>query len=62
MHHVRANSYVFRLGKEVRFFSTGERKKGEEGDILEINAGDSALVHSFESVDFSQPKIDEVYS
>ena len=58
---IRANSYVFRLGKKVRFFSTGERKSGEEGDILEIDASDSALVHSFETINFSKSKIEKLY-
>ena len=58
---VRANSYVFRLGNEVRFFSTNERKKGDIGDILEINAGDSALVSSIEVVDFDNLKISNAY-
>ncbi|MDD5519487.1 MAG: hypothetical protein PHI84_01575 [Kiritimatiellae bacterium] len=58
---IRANSYVFRLGQEVRFFSTKEKKTGILGDILEINAGDSALVHSIEIVDFSQEVIDRLY-
>ena len=58
---IRSNSYVFRLGKEVRFFSTKERKAGDIGDILIINPGDSALVHSYEIVDFTQPTIDKFY-
>ena len=58
---VRANSYVFRLGKEVRFNSTGERKPGELGDILEINPGDSVLVHSLEFLNFEKSAVNEVY-
>jgi len=58
---VRSNSYDFRLGKEVRFFSTNERKGGEIGDILEINPGDSVLVHSLETVDFSDLIISKLY-
>ena len=58
---IRSNSYVFRLGKEVHFFSTKERKSGDIGDILIINAGDSSLVHSHEIVDFTQSTIDKLY-
>ena len=58
---VRANSYVLRMGKEVRFFSTREKKAGSLGDILVVNPGDSVLVHSIETMDFSQSTIDELY-
>lgn len=59
--HIRSNSYVFRLGTEVRFFSTNDRKKGELGNILIINPGDSVLVTSIEEVDFSSDKISKIY-
>lgn len=58
---VRANSYVVRLGKEVRFFSTNERKKGDIGDVLEINPGDSALITSLETIDFNALIIGKLY-
>ena len=59
--HIRSNSYVFRLGTEVRFFSTNDRKQGELGNILIINPGDSVLVTSIEEVDFSREKISKIY-
>jgi len=58
---VRSNSYVFRLGTKVRFFSTNESKEGEIGNILEINPGDSVLVISMEEVDFASEKIKNLY-
>ena len=59
---IRANSYSFRLGEEVRFVSTNERKTGNIGEILEINAGDSALIISCEVVDFGNEKVGELYN
>lgn len=56
---IRPNSYVFRLGVTVRFFSTNERKTGEMGDILEIEPGDSVLVTSVETLKFE--KISDVF-
>jgi len=56
---VRSNSYLFRLGEEVRFLSTNERIEGDIGNILVVGPSDSAMVISLE--DLNLKNIDKLF-
>lgn len=58
---VKSNSYEIRLGTDVRFQSTQEKKQLREGQFLEIDPGDLVIVSSLEKVDFSNQAVRKLY-
>lgn len=57
---IRINSYEMRVGKEVRFMATGERRFLSEGKVLEIAPTETAMICSYETIDFSRETIESV--
>ena len=51
---VGSNSYELRLGKKVKFDSTGEELEIPEGHFLEIPPGDFVTIASWEKLDFGR--------
>ncbi len=58
---IKPNSYELRLGSEVKFFATDERKKIEEGQFLEIDVGQMVSIASLETIDFTIEKVQQVF-
>jgi deoxycytidine triphosphate deaminase len=50
---VNPNGIELRLGKHVRFLSTGEDKELDRGQFLRVSPGETVLISSYERVDFS---------
>jgi len=55
---VRSNSYELRLGRKVKFDSTGEETEIPEGHFLEIQPGDFVTVSSLEKLNFTREALD----
>ena len=54
---VSPNGIELRLGKEVRFLSTGEKKTIPEGHFLTVHPGEAVLITSLEKLDFQKSTI-----
>jgi len=50
---VNPHGIELRLGKHVRFLSTGEDKELQPGQFLKVSPGETVLISSFERIDFS---------
>jgi deoxycytidine triphosphate deaminase len=59
---VGPNSYELRLGRDVKFDSTGEEMDIPDGHFLEIQPGDFVTISSSERLDFSRSGLDRVPS
>lgn len=59
--YVRPNSIELRLGKEVRFLSTGETRSLEEGDYLKIHPSETVTICSYERIDFRGETVQKVF-
>lgn len=55
------NGIELRLGKYVRFHSTGEKKELEEGTFLKVNPGEALIISSFENIDFSTETVQKIF-
>jgi deoxycytidine triphosphate deaminase len=49
---VNPHGIELRLGKHVRFLSTGEDKELQTGQFLKVSPGETVLISSFERIDF----------
>lgn len=58
---VHVNSYEMRVGEEVRFVATGEKKQLSEGKVLEIAPSETAMICSYEELDFTRVTVNEVF-
>ncbi|HUU46016.1 MAG TPA: hypothetical protein VM118_09800 [Acidobacteriota bacterium] len=58
---VRANAYKLRLGGQVRFHSTGEIKSLEQGQFIEIGAGEAVTIASLEKLDFTADTVGRLH-
>jgi deoxycytidine triphosphate deaminase len=47
------NGIELRLGKHVRFHSTGEEKELSLGMFLQVGPGETVIISSIESIDFT---------
>ncbi|MHB8666893.1 MAG: hypothetical protein ACYC7B_05160 [Burkholderiales bacterium] len=47
------NGIELRLGKHVRFHSTGEEKELAAGMFLQVNPGETVIISSIETIDFT---------
>jgi len=54
------NGIELRLGKHVRFHSTGEEKELSPGMFLQVNPGETVIISSVESIDFSAATVQAV--
>jgi deoxycytidine triphosphate deaminase len=58
---INPNGLEVRLGRQVLFQSTGEQKEMSEGMFLRVLPGESVLISSYESFDFSVDTIQKIF-
>jgi deoxycytidine triphosphate deaminase len=51
------NGVELRVGQQVRFLSTGERKEIPEDGFIQVQPGETAMIVSMEKIDFSTPTV-----
>jgi deoxycytidine triphosphate deaminase len=51
------NGIELRLGKSVRFHSTGEEKELSPGTFLQVNPGETVVITSLEKLDFTEETV-----
>src|SRR5438093_45761 len=51
------NGVELRVGQQVRFLSTGERKEIPEDGFIQVQPGETAMIVSMEKIDFSAPTV-----
>src|SRR2546426_4160323 len=56
------NGIELRLGKHVRFHSTGEEKELSPGTFLQVNPGETVIISSLETIDFTADTVRTVTS
>src|SRR5438477_13010731 len=54
------NGIELRLGKHVRFHSTGEEKELGPGMFLQVNPGETVIISSIETIDFTANTVQSV--
>jgi deoxycytidine triphosphate deaminase len=54
------NGIELRLGKYVRFHSTGEEKKLNTGMFLQVNPGETVIISSIETIDFTAETVQTI--
>ena len=54
------NGIELRLGKHVRFHSTGEEKELSPGMFLQVNPGETVIISSVETIDFTATTVQAV--
>lgn len=54
------NGIELRLGKDVRFHSTGEEKELGPGMFLQVSPGETVVISSFEAIDFTAETVRSV--
>ncbi len=59
---IRPNSIKLRLGNEVKFLSTDEVFDIPEGSFVRIHPGESVIIKSFETIDFSPETVKQHYA
>jgi len=59
--YINPNGIELRLGKHVRFYSTGEEKKLEQGQFLKVHPGETAIISSLEKLDFTAETVQTIY-
>ena len=55
------NGIELRLGEQVRFLSTLEKKEIPEGGFIQVQPGETAMIVSMEKIDFSRATIEKRY-
>jgi deoxycytidine triphosphate deaminase len=56
-HLISPNGIELRLGNEVRFLSTNERKKVPDGHFITVHPGEAVIITSLERLDFKKPTV-----
>lgn len=51
------NGLELRLGRKIKFISTGEEKEIPEGHFVKVSPGESAIIASLERLDFSRETV-----
>ena len=59
--YLNPNGIELRLGKNVRYYSTGEEKELKDGFFLKVNPGETVLISSYEKIDFHQETINKIF-
>ena len=54
------NGIELRLGKHVRFHSTGEEKELATGMFLQVNPGETVIISSIETIDFTAESVQAI--
>lgn len=55
------NGIELRLGRSVRFMSTGEEKSLSDGLFLQVRPGETVTISSLEEIDFSKEAVQKVF-
>ena len=58
---INSNGLELRLGNEVRFSSTGEKKTIKDTEYLVIKPGEKVFISSYEKIDFSKENIEKIF-
>lgn len=58
---IRSNSIKLRLGNEIKFLSTDETFDIPEGCFVRIHPGESVIIKSFETIDFTPETVKKHY-
>jgi len=59
---VSPNGIEIRLGKEIRFMSTNEKRSIPEGHFITVHPGESVLITSLEKLDFTRKTINKHFA
>jgi len=59
--YINPNGIELRLGKQVRFYSTGETKKLGTGFFLKVKPGENVIISSLEKLDFTEETVQNIY-
>lgn len=59
--HINPNGIELRLGKFVRFHSTGEERELSDGLFLKVNPGETLIISSLEQIDFRTATIQKIF-
>lgn len=59
--NLNPNGIELRLGKHVRFDSTGEQKNLKLGNFLKVTPGETVLISSLEKLDFTTETVNKEY-
>ncbi len=59
---LKPNSYQLRLGPNVRFHSTNERKVLQPDQFLEVNPGETVTINSLERIDFTKETVRNLFA
>lgn len=59
--YLNPNGIELRLGKNVRFYSTGEEKELKDSFFLKVSPGETVLISSYEKIDFHQETINKIF-
>lgn len=59
--YINPNGIELRLGKHVRFHSTGEEKELEDGLFLKVNPGETVIISSLEKIDFTPLVVESIF-
>ncbi len=60
--HINPNGIELRLGRFVRFHSTGEEKELSDGLFLKVNPGETLIISSLEQIDFRAATIQKIFA
>lgn len=58
---INSNGLELRLGNDVRFGSTGEKKTIKDKEYLVIKPGEKVFISSYEKIDFSKENIEKIF-
>jgi deoxycytidine triphosphate deaminase len=58
---INPNGIELRLGKHVRFLSTGEEKQLEQDQFLKVCPGETVLISSLEKIDFTRETVSKYF-
>lgn len=58
---INPNGIELRLGEDVHFYSTGEKRKLSPGLFLKVNPGETVIISSLEKLDFGADTVKTIY-
>lgn len=59
--HINPNGIELRLGKHIRFHSTGEKRELSSGLFLKVSPGETVVISSLEKIDFTAETVQAIY-
>ncbi len=60
--YINPNGIKLRLGKHVRFHTTGEEKELGKDSFLKVNPGETVIITSLEKIDFTAETVQKIYT